>query len=173
VEPPDGTGGEQPRPERYAGDCSLSCFTRPVTQLSICLIGASDEGRTYGSGAEAHSKRRPRRQLSNEVCWGQNRKNSNRASAVHPITDFRRCYIAHFQAAGQPYFFSNSLPIGHDAHAAKIISFLQNYECCIIVWFIWWALNGGGLLVYTDSKNRPLTRPGHPSFTNPRRSMRA
>src|SRR6266700_613826 len=36
VEPPDGTGGEQPRPERYAGDCSLSCFTRPVTQLSIC-----------------------------------------------------------------------------------------------------------------------------------------
>src|SRR5882757_6345691 len=68
VEPPDGTGGEQPRPERYAGDCSLSCFTRPVTQLSICPIGASDEGRTCGSGAGAHSKRRPRRQLSNEVC---------------------------------------------------------------------------------------------------------
>ena len=41
-----------------------------MTQLSICLIGASDEGRTYGSGAEAHSKRRPRRQLSNEVCCG-------------------------------------------------------------------------------------------------------
>ena len=33
VEPPDGTGGEQPRPERYTGDCSLSCFTRPVTRL--------------------------------------------------------------------------------------------------------------------------------------------
>jgi hypothetical protein len=25
------------------------------------------------------------------------------------------------------------LPIGHDAHAAKIISFLQNDECCISV----------------------------------------
>src|SRR5205085_11486157 len=45
VEPPDGTGGEQPRPERYAGDCSLSCFTRPVTRLSICPIGATDDDR--------------------------------------------------------------------------------------------------------------------------------
>src|SRR5215475_1946861 len=43
VEPPDGTGGEQPRPERYASDCGLSCLTRPVTRLSICPIGASDE----------------------------------------------------------------------------------------------------------------------------------
>jgi hypothetical protein len=70
VEPPNGTGGEQPRAERHAGDCSLSCFTRPVTRLSICPIGASGEGRPCGNGAEAHSKRRPRRQLSNEVCCG-------------------------------------------------------------------------------------------------------
>src|SRR5882757_1108570 len=52
VEPLDGTGGEQPRPERYAGDCSLSCFTRPVTQLSICPIGASDEGRPAEAAPE-------------------------------------------------------------------------------------------------------------------------
>ena len=62
VEPPDGTGGEQPRPGRYAGDCSLCCFTRPVTRLSICPIGASDEGRPCGSGAE------PIPSVANGVC---------------------------------------------------------------------------------------------------------
>jgi hypothetical protein len=39
-------------------------------------------------------------------------------------TDIRRCYIAHRQPGGQPYF-SNSLPIGTTRTSAKIISFLQ------------------------------------------------
>jgi hypothetical protein len=38
------------------------------------------------------------------------------SSAVHPC-----------QSGGQPYFFKQ-LANRHDAHAAKIISFLQNYE---------------------------------------------
>jgi hypothetical protein len=60
------------------------------------------------------------------------------SSAVHPC-----------QSGGQPYFFKQ-LANRHDAHAAKIISFLQNYEGGVSVWSmvgnIWW-----GLLVFTDS----------------------
>jgi hypothetical protein len=106
-----------------------------VTQLSICPIGASDEGRTCGSGAEAHSKRRPRRQLSNEVCWGQNRKNSNRASAVHPITDIRSATLPAANLAASRIFFKQ-LANTHDGTPQKspnivprILSSEQNYEC--------------------------------------------
>jgi len=56
---------------------------------------------------------------------GQNRKNSNRAnsSAVRPLTDIRQCYIAHLAASR---IFFKQLANRHDAHAAKIISVLQN-----------------------------------------------
>ena len=52
--------------------------------------------------------------------------------AVHPITDIRRCYIATANLAASRIFFKQ-LVNRHDAHAAKLISILQNYECCIIV----------------------------------------
>jgi hypothetical protein len=100
-----------------------------VTQLSICPIGASDEGRTCGSGAEAHSKRRPRRQLSNKVCWGQNRKNSNRANVFRCSPNYGLSAVLPCPLPGGQPYFSNANR--HDAHAAKIISFLQNYECGI------------------------------------------
>jgi len=45
------------------------------------------------------------------------------SSAVHPITDIRRCYLARCQPGGQPYFFFKQLANRHDAHAA-IIPFL-------------------------------------------------
>ncbi len=49
---------------------------------------------------------------------------------LSPDNGHSRCYIAHL-AANRIFF--KQLANRHDAHAAKIISFLQSYECCIIV----------------------------------------
>jgi hypothetical protein len=54
------------------------------------------------------------------------------SSAVHPLTDIRSATLPAANLAASRIFFKQ-LANRHDAHAAKIISFLQNYECCIIV----------------------------------------
>ena len=54
------------------------------------------------------------------------------SSAVHPITDIRSATLPAANLAASRIFFKQ-LANRHDAHAAKIISFLQSYECCTIV----------------------------------------
>jgi hypothetical protein len=54
------------------------------------------------------------------------------SSPVHPITDIGGATLPTANLAASRIFFKQ-LANRHDAHAAKIISFLQNYECCIIV----------------------------------------
>jgi hypothetical protein len=89
---------------------------------SICGLQLSKQFFTFSIAARFHT------------AWVQTVRTriEQMSSAVHPITDIRQCYLAHCQLGGPPYFFKQ-LANRHDAHAAKIISFLQNYECCIIV----------------------------------------
>jgi hypothetical protein len=66
---------------------------------------------------------------------GQSRKNSNRANVFRCSPDNGHSAVTTLPTANlaASRIFFKQLANRHDAHAAKIISLLQNYECCIIV----------------------------------------
>jgi hypothetical protein len=88
------------------------------------------------------------------------------SSAVHPITDIRRCYLPTANLAASRIFFKQ-LANRHDAHTAEIILFLQNCECCIIrlidlVGAEWW----GPFRFQRFSKSALYPTPAPPGSTS-------
>jgi hypothetical protein len=83
------------------------------------------------------------------------------SSAVHPITDFRRCYLAHFLAASRIF----QMPIGTTRTPQKSSRSCRTMNVASVIDRSWRALHGGRLIVFTDSQNRPLTHHRHPGLT--------